>query len=317
MSVRLGYACLSVPMREKDIFCSRTLTLKSLEQKGIAEAKRLAKLNIADMIKIIEYNESVGLRFWRLTSNLFPHMENPRAAAKYNLDFAKKDLAAAGKLARQYGHRISMHPGQFAQLGSPRKEVVTQTFKDLTLHAKILEYMGLTPEMGSVLIIHGGGSFGDKQTTLARWEENFRNLPEHVRRYISLENDDYQYTVTDLLPMCERNGIPLCIDFFHHQCLGQDQFDIFDPALIRRVMNTWKLRGIKPKCHWSNQKPGARKGSHSDCVKDIPRAILKVCAENNCDIMLECKHKDLCTLEIYKKHFNRIVNNGRVEWYLK
>lgn len=316
MSVRLGYACISIPLREKNVYTGRTLTLKTLAAKGVEEAKRLALLNIDDLMKIIIYNEERGLRFYRMTSNICPHWGNPLASEQYNIDFAREALAKAGKLVREFGHRITMHPGQFAQLGSPRENVVEQTFKDLTLHADILTAMGLKPEMGSVLIIHGGGTFGDKAATLARWEENFKRLPPRVQKFISLENDEWQYSVLDLLPLCEKLQIPLCIDFFHHQVMNPD-FDIFDPKIIQRVMNTWKLRGIKPKCHWSNQAPDARKGTHGDCVKDIPVKILDVCREYSVDIMLETGLKDLCTLRILKKHFTRIVNNGRVEWYLK
>ncbi|SIP85860.1 UV-damage endonuclease Uvde [Pacmanvirus A23] len=317
MSFRLGYACISSPLREKGIFTSRTLTLKSMKEKGIEAAKELALKNIDDLITIIQYNEDNGLRFFRLTSNLFPHAENKLALQQYTIDFAREKLARAGRLARSYGHRITMHPGQFAQLGSPREEVVEQTFRDLNLHADIIHAMGYKPELGSCLIIHGGGSFGDKEKTLARWEENYNKLPKQTRDLIVLENDDYQYTVMDLLPMCERNNIPICIDFFHHECLGRDQFNIFDKKLIKRVMNIWRKRSMKPKFHWSNQMPGQRKGAHGDCVKDIPKQILNICREYDCDIMLETKLKDICTLKMYKKYFNRVNNNGRIEFYLK
>ncbi len=30
----------------------------------------------------------------------------------YNLDFADKELKEAGALARKYGHRLTLHPGQ-------------------------------------------------------------------------------------------------------------------------------------------------------------------------------------------------------------
>jgi UV DNA damage endonuclease len=318
MAFRIGYPCISAVLREKDIFCSRTLTLKTLEEKGIEAAKALALKNIEDLITIIEYNERNALRMFRITSNLFPHLENKRALEQYTIDFAREDLARAGKLARSYGHRLSMHPGQFCQLGSPRDEVVEQTVRDLNMHASIIYAMGYKPELGAVLIIHGGGSFGNKEETLKRWETNFKKLPKSTQELIALENDDYQYTTLDLLPLCERNKIPLCIDFFHHQCLGENQFDIFDKKLIKRVMNIWMSRGIKPKCHWSNQMPDMRKGAHGDCVKDIPKKILDVCKKYGCDIMLESKLKDICALKMYKKYFNKSVSkDGRVDWYLK
>lgn len=314
--MRIGYACISMILREQNIFCSRRLTLKTLQIKGVAEIKRLARQNMIDLLTILEYNEQHGLRFFRITSELIPHYGNPLNDQKFTISFAKKYLKAAGEFARQHGHRITSHPGQFAQLGSTRREVVKQTYKDLSYHAKIFEYMGYTPQLGSVMIIHGGGRFGDKIQTMIRWRENFQKLPEHVKRFIVLENDDISYTVLDLLPVCEDLNIPLCIDFFHHQCLGKDLFDL-DDKMIQRVMNLWFKRGIKPKIHWSNQAPDKRKGAHDNCVTDIPTEILNICKKYDADIMLETKTKDLCALKMYNKYFNRIVMNNRIEWDIK
>ena len=311
--IRIGYACIS--LHDKDVYTGRTLTLDSIAKRGIGAAKDLALKNIADLSKIILYNESRGIRFFRLTSNLFPHMENPRAPP-YELSFATDELAAAGKLIRELGHRVTMHPGQFVQLGSPTAAVVEQSIRDLTFHAKILIMMGLSPALGSVLIIHGGGRFGSKEDTLRRFAETFKKLPAETAQFISLENDEFSYSVQDLLPLCEELKIPLCIDYFHHEVFAKvEKYDL--DALIPRVMRTWQLRGVKPKCHWSNQAPGLRRGSHADCVEDIPPRIVTMCLKYSCDIMIEAKNKDFCVLEIYAKFFNKVDNSGRVEWYLK
>lgn len=327
--MRVGYACINLELKEKDIYSTRTLIIDSIEKKGIEEAKRLALLNIKDLIKIFEHNESIGIRFFRLTSNLFPHMENPRITkliadsskggdGTYNLDFARAELAAAGKLARRLGHRITAHPGQYAQIGTPRPEVFEQTVRDLTLHAQIFAAMDLQPSHGTVMIIHGGGVFGDKLATLARWGANFRKIPSEVSQYIAIENDEFQYSVLDLLPLCEELSIPLCVDFFHHSVRHAAEYDIWSGNILQRVLNTWKLRGIKPKCHWSQQRPDSRPGSHDDCVEKIPERLLQWCSDNYVDCMLEVKHKDKCALAILEKQFQRSVHkiNGkdRVEW---
>jgi UV DNA damage endonuclease len=214
-----------------------------------------------------------------------------------------------------------MHPGQYAQLGSPNESVVTQTIKDLNLHADILLAMGMTPALGSVIIIHGGGTFGDKPAAITRWKENFRKLPESTAQFIALENDEFQYSVLDLLPLCQELHIPLCVDFFHHEVslrVGKmESFNIYGRDLLAKVLSTWKLRGIKPKCHYSEQRPDSRPSSHSDCISELPRSLILFAYENFVDIMLEVKHKDTCALEIYEKYFTRVVNQGRVEWYLR
>lgn len=331
--MRVGYACINLELRERDIYSTRTLIIDSIEKKGIEEAKRLALLNIADLAKIFEHNESLGIRFFRLTSNLFPHMENPRITklisdrtkggdGTYNLDFARTELAHAGRLAREYGHRITAHPGQYAQLGTPREDVFEQTVRDLTVHAEIFAAMGLEPKHGSVMIIHGGGVFGDKLETIERWKKNFLKIDRRVSQYIAVENDEFQYSVLDLLPMCEELGIPLCVDFFHHSVKHSAQFDIWDTTsnggVLNRVLATWKLRGIKPKCHWSKQRADARPGTHDDCVDEIPPRLLKWCVDNYVDCMLEVKHKDKCALAILEKQFirseHKVAGKTRVEW---
>lgn len=324
--MRIGYACINLELRERDIYSTRTLIIDSIEKKGIEEAKRLALLNISDLAKIFEHNESIGIRFFRLTSNLFPHMENPRIAklikdsgdGTYNLEFARGELERVGKIAREYGHRITAHPGQYAQLGTPREDVFEQTVRDLSLHAQIFAAMGLMPTHGTVMIIHGGGVFGDKLETIERWKKNFRKMPTSTTQYIAVENDEFQYSVLDLLPMCEELGVPLCVDFFHHSVKHVAQFDIWSGDILQRVLATWKLRGIKPKCHWSKQRADARPGTHDDCVDEIPPRLLKWCVDNYVDCMLEVKHKDKCALAILEKQFVRSEHklNGRVrvEW---
>lgn len=313
MSVKLGYACISQTLRKQKIYTGRTITIKKIHSEGIDAAKELALLNIDDLYEIIEYNETLGIRFFRITSNLFPHIGDPQVPT-YNIDFARNKLSSVGKLIRELGHRVTMHPGQYVQLGTPFPNVLKNSIYDLTHHADILIQMGLTPALGSVLIVHGGGAYGDKHTTLSRWEHNFKALPKSVRDFIVLENDDHIYTILDLLPICEQNSIPLCIDFFHHMCNGAAAFDVYDPNLLARVIKTWKYRGIKPKCHWSNQAANARKGSHSDFIEDIPPELINVAKLYDMDIMCECKQKDLCVLRLLNKYFTKNICNNSVYW---
>jgi UV DNA damage endonuclease len=313
-------------LSERGISTSRTLRLDSILKRGEEYMDELSFSNIDALKQTILYNEELGIRFFRITSVLFPHMENPRAdkllGKRRNISKFADKLREVGAIARGLGHRLTFHPDHYAQLGSPRPDIVEQTTRDLGLHAEIFGYLGYTPELGSVMVIHGGGTYGDKAATLARFERNFDALPEHVRKFIVLENDEWSYSVIDLLPLCERKNIPLVIDFFHHEIGHSDQFDIFDEALLDRIIAIWRRRGIKPKCHWSNQKIGARKGTHDDYIDHIPQKILDFCVKYGVDMMCECKMKERCALKLLQKHFIKIetpVDGGkmRVEWRLK
>lgn len=40
-------------------------------------------------------------------------------------------LKAAGDLANGYGHRLTLHPGQFTQIGSPKESVIDASVREL------------------------------------------------------------------------------------------------------------------------------------------------------------------------------------------
>jgi len=70
----------------------------------------------------------------------------------YSLDYCADDLAKAGALAHKYGHRLTTHPGQYTQLGSPKPAVVEAAIRDLAYHCQMLDLLGMGPD--SVMIIH-------------------------------------------------------------------------------------------------------------------------------------------------------------------
>jgi UV DNA damage repair endonuclease len=83
--------------------------------------------------------------------------------------------------------------------------------------------MGYPPSHWNKINIHVGGVYGDKQTTLERFATNFRRLSPALQARLTLENDDVAsaYSITDLLPLHEKTGIPLVFDFHHYKfCPG-------------------------------------------------------------------------------------------------
>ena len=65
----------------------------------------------------------------------------------------------------EYGHRLT-HPGPFNVLVSPNENVVQNTITDLTIHADIMDFMGLSRTPYNKLNIHCNGVYGDKQSQL-------------------------------------------------------------------------------------------------------------------------------------------------------
>eukprot|EP00898_Chlorokybus_atmophyticus_P008246 jgi/Chlat1/8422/Chrsp80S07917 len=316
--VRLGYACLCMELRtlKPPVFCSRTITLANMREKGVEEAMIRAAQNVTDLRSMLEWNEKHGIRFFRLTSNLFPHLENPLAHEKYDMEFAREALRECGDYAKQHGHRLTFHPNHFNQLGAVSPPVLASTLADLRMHADIADAMGLGPD--SILIVHGGGAYGDKKAALARIADTLERMDKRIRDRLAFENDERIYSTLDLLPLCERFGIPLCVDYFHHQCMGQEEFNIYDEELCERVVRTWTNRGLKPKCHFSEQSEGERVGAHSNSIVAFPPQLVELARKYSIDIMLECKNKETSVQEMHEKYFTLGVHpdSGRLEWVL-
>lgn len=60
------------------------------------------------MVGLLEWNERFGIRFMRLSSEMFPFSSH--AELGYSVEFAKPELSAVGRIAMKYGHRLTMHP---------------------------------------------------------------------------------------------------------------------------------------------------------------------------------------------------------------
>jgi UV DNA damage endonuclease len=140
----------------------------------------------------------------RISSEMFPFASHAKYG--YSLDFAGQVLREAGELAMKFGHRLTTHPGQFSQLGSPRDGVITSSVKDLEYHSQLLKGLGLKgqADRDAVMILHMGGMFGDKEATLERFRKNYNTLlSDDIKARLVLENDDVVRFLFQLKPFSE------------------------------------------------------------------------------------------------------------------
>ena len=250
--------------------------------------------NARDVIKMLRWNHKYGIKFLRLSSEMFPFASHEEYGYKL-APFASETLAEVGKVVAELGHRVTTHPGQFTQLGSPRKSVIDNALRDLSFHDEMLSLLKL-PEQANrdaVMILHLGGVFGYKAATLDRFRENYKGLPQSVKNRLVLENDDVSWSVHELLPVCEELNIPMVLDYHHHNIIfDKEQIregtkDICD--LYPRIKATWDKKGIKQKMHYSEPTPAAITGTQRR--KHNPRvATLPPCADDM-DLMIEAKDK--------------------------
>ncbi len=303
--IQLGLCCMNITLREQkpSIYASRRINQKTIRDKGIDECKRRVLENLEDTIKMIEWNEQNGIKVMRLSSDIFPHKANPDVE-DYTFEFAKEHLKRAGDLAKKYNQRITMHPGQYNVVGTPNDSVFQKTILDLDYQAELLDLMGMGKN--SVMVVHGGGLYGDKTATKKRWCENYKKLPQRIRNRLVLENCEKCFNIEDCLEISEIINIPVVFDTHHYECYNLMHPDekFRDPSYyVPKILDSWRRRGIKPKFHVSEQGSG-RCGHHSDYIEVIPDYLLEIPDKYNqdIDIMIEAKKKELAIYKLYDKY---------------
>lgn len=307
---RLGYACLNTILRGSKpdpIFCSRTCRIDTILKRGRDFAKDIGIRNVQDLAKLIQWNEENGIRFMRISSELFPFASHDKYG--YDLDYAAAGLKTAGDLANLYGHRMTLHPGQFTQIGSPKQNVVDASVRELHYQCSILNHMGIGRD--GVIIIHLGGVYGDKETTLARFKDNYRTLlSDDIKARLVIENDEMCYNVDDLLPISEELDLPIVLDY-HHDWIYPSSEPL--TTLIPRINTIWHRKGIKPKQHLSSPRPGAstvmEKRAHARRCGALPTELeaegagwwWRAPGEREwVDLMIEAKDKEQAVFQLYR-----------------
>lgn len=303
--VQLGLCCLNITLRgqKPSVFCSRKMIIRKIEEDGIQSLKLKIIQNLNDLYEMIKWNEQHGIKVLRISSELFPHISNPKVEG-YDMEFADAILKKIGEYARSLNHRLTFHPGQYNVVGTPNEATFQQTINDLSYHAEVLDRMGMGAD--SVMVVHGGGLYGDKEKTIERWCENYKRLPEPIRRRLVLENCERCFSIEDCLYVSEKVDVPVVFDTHHFSCyniLHPDETFQKADNYIEAILNTWKRRGIKPKFHVSEQGSG-RTGHHSDFIELIPNYLLEIPEKYGCevDIMIEAKKKELAIFNLYTKY---------------
>jgi UV DNA damage endonuclease len=296
--MNIGYACINMTLGEQTprITTNRSMVKKTFTQKGISYASELALQNSRDLFEILKWNVANNIKMFRISSDMFPW------ASEYNLedlpDYTKISniLKGCGTYAKENGLRINSHPGPFNVLVSPNPKVVANTIIDLELHGKLFDLMGLSLTPYNNINIHCNGVYGDKISAMDRFCDNFEKLSESVRKRLTLENDDKasMYSVSDLIYIHHKTGIPIVFDYHHHQfCTG----GLSERQALLLATSTWRKSGVTPEVHYSESKALHEENSklkpqaHSDYITALPNTY-----RINVDIMVEAKAKELAIL---------------------
>lgn len=294
--VNLGYACICTELnslpKAKRVTTNRSMVKRTFKERGLPYASELALANCRDLLTVLKWNEGRDIKFFRLSSDLFPW------ASEYNLsDLPDYDdiclaLQEAGDFAHDNGHRITTHPGPFNVLGSPKEDVVIKTIKELNTHSEIFDMMGLPDSPYAKINIHVGGTYGgDFAGTAERWCRNFFKLSVNCQNRLTVENDDKasMWSTRHLYNYIHKViHIPIVFDYHHHKfCTGGQT----EQEALELAMSTW--HGVTPVVHYSQDRsvehndPKIRPQAHSDSYWTAIETY-----GHNIDVMLECKHKE-------------------------
>ncbi len=291
----LGYACICLSMPGRTT--NRTMRKATLDQKGIAYQSQLALQNVTDLIHILEWNRQNKIHFFRMSSDMIPWGNTIELETLPHFKEISKALKRAGDFAKFHSIRLTMHPGPFTTLSSPTRSVVESAIKDLELHGKVMDLMGLSRSPYNKINIHMGGTHGNKKECLDRFVENFKALSNAVKSRLTVENDDKEslYTVKDLMFLHERIKIPIVFDYHHHKCQKDPMSEEF---ALRLAVSTWP-KGIKPVVHYSESKAlhesdnNIKVQAHSDYITSLPDTY-----GIDVDCMIEAKSKELTLLKV-------------------
>lgn len=314
LSGRIGLGLCSVnhQLAETGICPVRSLVR---EEFTTSKARELALHNITDLLPIFKWNAAHGIHCYRLPSNLFPCLS---AVPKYSISYASEALNLIGQAAKLYHQRITLHSSLRNHLASPNPSVVEATIRDLSHQADVLELMDVDDP---IIIIHGGGTYGDKAQTKLRWIQQFAELPYKVRSRLGIENCEKNYGLLDVLEVAEACNIPVVFDLFHHPCYNyyhREEKECAVDEIFTRILATWQKRQNdypetsraptrRPLFHISEQfyDPSALKlsriGKHSEYINDIPVWFLNLVKREgvSVDVEVEATGNERAILKLY------------------
>ncbi len=286
----LGYACINQTLRSQTPTISTNRTVWALN-KTPEVVLELAKKNLADLIKILEWNCQNDILFYRISSDIIPYQDITTLKNK-ELDTYFKEI---GDYINKI--RLTFHPGPYNKLASFDSKIVTNTINELEFHGAFMDRIGASNTQYNKINIHMGGAYNDKVNTAKIFTKNFNLLSDSVKCRLTLENDDRLalYTTQELYNLIyQQIGIPIVFDIHHHKLTVGNYYKDY----LKLAVSTWG--NIKPVIHYSESEPGAKnKIGHS---KYITTDFINTYGYD-VDIMIEAKEKELALIG-YRKNGN-------------
>lgn len=280
--MKIGYACICDE--------AENMKFKTCRMRNATNEKLIVLIahNLRALDAIVEYNYAHGILLYRISSDLIPFGSSSINKLAWQSLFHEQ-FQALGIKIKNYGMRVSMHPGQYTILNSPRGEVVERAIEDLHYHSLLLNLMEL--DTTHKIILHIGGVYGDKKSAIDRFIKEYKQLDSRIKKRLVIENDDRNYHVEDVLQISKLLHIPVVFDNLHHSIHFPSRH-LDDGGWLALCKDTWEKSDGNQKMHYSEQHRELRLGAHAEHI-DI-KEFAKYCKHINrkdLDIMLEVKDK--------------------------
>jgi len=285
-------------LAEKDVKF-RTMTYKSFSSKpkieSLEKLSDIVRNNFNTTEKIIRHCAAVGIKGYRISSDLVPIINHPEVMLNIsdlpNYKLIQYEINKVGKAIKETGLRISAHPSEYISLTSDDSKVINNSINDLEQHAEIFDLLELENNTYNPLNIHCRKD-GDPLIISDKFKKNFELLSDRVKNRLVLENNDNAkgvWSVRNLIKYFP--GYSITFDILHHKMLSDGYSD---EEAFNAAFDTWKF---EPIFHYSEGKDNTR--AHRDMAENLPPNYGKSVIWD-----VELKGKDYAILEM--------LNRGRI-----
>jgi UV DNA damage endonuclease len=279
----LGLVCITFDKKVRFRTMTRTRYLKLSLTERESALRELYQHNLQRLHDALLFCQANNLRLYRMSSDLFPLSDMEDEIGANILEEMSADLGKIGQQALALGIRMVLHPDQFVVLSSDSPEIIQTSIKILERHALNLDLLGLPRSPWSLMNIHGG-----KSQRTERLVKVISELPEAIKSRLTLENDEYAYSASEILAVCQQAKIPLVFDAHHHIC--HENLDSYDDPSVETMLYAARSTWANPDwqlVHISNGAEAFNDRKHSDLITAMPNVYHQIPW-----IEIEAKHKE-------------------------
>jgi len=227
----------------------------------------------------------------------------------------EKIFGPIGDRARELDVRLSFHPGQFCCIVSENPGIVERSLLELEYHADMARWMGYgKTKLDFKINVHLSGKLG-----VDGFDAAWSQMSPELRNCLTLENDEYQIGLDDLVSLKDKVGIVLDV---HHHLIKTHKYISADDDRIKHVIESWQNR--RPVMHYSQSRESYLVDHDPETMFDIDHLLTQAYKKSKlrahsdfmwnqavnrwaqqhwtwADIMVEAKGKNLASFDLVSR----------------